>query len=221
MGNFSGMESNTLKISYYGIIAILLVVIAMALAGCTATKTVGTGSASSSSSAPATAATAAATCPTQSSGKGLWDGSWSTLASTSKCSDERGHFNPPVNGVDQWQTMYAGEFAMNPVKFTQNGCDVTGTVSVAGYPVSTASCPITFTGTASGTGVTGTWKSYCIVSFGTQPDKQVESGIFDLYMNPDNSGFAGTFTCDTPMCRQSIADNCPNANGNWVGKRLS
>ena len=214
-----------MKISYYGIIAIILVVIAVALAGCTVNKTIGTpsassgstGSASSSSSAPA----AAATCPTLSTGAGMWNGTWSTLASTSKCADERGHFNPPVNGVDQWQTMYAGEFAMNPVTFTQNGCDVTGTVTVAGYPVSTPSCPITFTGTASGTGVTGTWKSFCIVGFGTQPDKQVESGIFDLYMNPDNNGFAGSFTCDTPLCRQSIADACPNANGNWVGKRLS
>jgi hypothetical protein len=220
------VESNIVKISYYGIVAVLLVVIAMTLAGCTASKTVGTGSDSSgstgaASSSSAAAATTAATCPTLSSGTGIWSGTWNTIASTSKCSDERGKFNPPVNGVDQWQTSNAGEFAMNPVSITQKGCDVTGTVTVSGYPVSTPSCPITFTGTASGTGVTGTWKSYCIVGFGTDVNKQVEQGIFDLYMNPDNSGFAGTFTCDTPVCRQSIADNCPNANGNWVGKRIS
>ena len=48
--NFSGVASNTVKISYYGIVAVLLVVIAVALAGCTASKTVGTGSDSSGSS---------------------------------------------------------------------------------------------------------------------------------------------------------------------------
>lgn len=149
----------------------------------------------------------------------MWNGTWNTLANTNKCTDMRGKFNPPVNGKDQWTDSQAGDFFMNPVAITQKGCDVTGTVTVVGYPVSTPSCPITFTGTASGTSVTGTWKSYCIVGFAPDPNKKVEQGIFDLYMNPDNNGFAGTFTCDTPACRQSIADSCPNANGNWVGKR--
>ena len=221
------MESNIVKITNYGIIAVLLIVIAMALAGCTASKTVGTGSdssgsavaASPSASAPAAAATAAATCPTQSTGKGLWDGSWNTLVNINKCSDMRGKFNPPVNGQTQWIDGNAGDNFMNPVTFTQTGCEVSGTTTVSSAMVSTPSCPISFSGTASGTEVKGTWKSYCIVKFGTDPNKQVESGIFDLYMNPDNNGFAGTFTCDTPTCRQAIADNCPNANGNWVGKR--
>jgi len=221
------VESNTVKSSYYGIVAVLLVVIAVGLAGCTASKTIGTGSDSSgstgsaSSSSSAAPAEAAATCPTLSTGTGMWTGTWNTLANTNKCDDMRGKFNPPVNGKDQWIDSQAGDFFMNPVTITQKGCDVTGTVTVTGYPVSTPSCPITFTGTASGTSVTGTWKSYCIVGFSPDPNKKVEQGIFDLYMNPDNNGFAGTFTCDTPTCRQSIADNCPNANGNWVGKRLS
>ena len=213
-----------MKISSYGIIAILLVVTAVALAGCTASKTIGTGSASPTSSTPASsaptaAATTAATCPTQSTGKGLWDGSWNTLVNINKCDDMRGKFNPPVNGQTQWADSNAGDNFMNPVAFTQTGCAVTGTTTVTTGMVSTPSCPVTLTGTASGTEVKGTWKANCIVKFGSDPNKQVESGIFDLYMNPDSNGFAGTFTCDTPLCRQQIADNCPNANGNWVGKR--
>jgi hypothetical protein len=223
---FSGVESNIVKTSYYGIIAVLIVVMAIALAGCTASKTTGTMSDSSgstgtaSSSSPAAAATTTATCPTLSTtGAGMWNGTWSALANANKCADMRGHFNPPVKGVDQWQPNFAGEYWMN-TSFTQNGCDVTGTGTVSGpFPASTNSCPVTFTGTASGTSVTGTWKAYCSLSFGTG-GKQ-ESGIWDLYMDPTNNGFAGTFTCDTDTCRKSIAANCPTANGNWVGKRIS
>ena len=221
------MECIAVKISYYGIIAILLVVTAVALAGCTTSKTTGTGSdsaastvsATTSSSAPSAAATTAATCPTV-NGKGAWDGAWSGYYSYNKCADLRGHFNPPDAKLQDYWGGYSsdGTTGKMDVTFVQNGCDVTGKASLDDSGTSTHPCQVAYTGTASGTELKGTWKAYCNVDFGSV-DKH-DNGVFDIYMEPGLSNtFIGSFTCDADKCRQGAAANCPDANGNWVGKR--
>jgi len=151
-------------------------------------------------------------------GKGAWDGVWTGVYSYNKCYDGRGHFNPPdANRNNYMQPLAGGEGWMN-ITFTQNGCDVTGKVALTDNNAGTNPCQVTYTGTASGTELKGTWKAYCDIDIG-QAGKH-DSGVFDIFMEPGLSNtFIGSFTCDTDTCRKLIAANCPDANSNWVGKR--
>jgi hypothetical protein len=115
------------------------------------------------------------------------------------------------------QPLAGGEGWMKPT-FTQNGCDVTGKASLTDNNAGTNPCQITYTGTASGTELKGTWKAYCDIDIG-QAGKH-DNGVFDIYMEPGvTNTFIGTFTCDTDQCRKLIAANCPDAASNFVGKR--
>ena len=223
-----------MKISSYGIIAVCLVVIAVALAGCTVNKTVsatssfgtnpsstGTTGSSSSSGQASSASATAATCPTV-NGNGAWDGKWSGFFSGGTCADLRGHFNPP----DAKQQDYWGGYSSDgtngamDVTFTQNGCDVTGKASINTGIASTQPCQITYTGTASGTELKGTWKAYCNIGFKGAPEGGLDSGIFDIYMEPGTENtFIGKIACDSDSCRKAIANECPTASSSWVGKR--
>jgi len=51
------------------------------------------------------------------------------------------------------------------------------------------------------------------------PDKTPDNGVFDLSMNPGGTGFAGRFIGNDPDITTDIANNCPSAESNWVGKR--
>ena len=223
-----------MKISYYSILAVILIVAALAFAGCSATKSAqavapaSSGSSGSSSSAPtaaagtAAAAAAPATCPTQSSGKGLWDGKWDTWVNADPCYDGRQKFYPATqDNPTPWEGV-AGD--MQPQgTFTQTGCAVTGSFIMGEEGVLEAphGCPVSFTGTASGTELKGTWKAYCNIELvGKNDNENIDSGTFDLWMDPTTNGFAGSFIGNSPNIATYISDNCPNANSGWVGKRV-
>ena len=208
---------------------IIIVILAIAIAGCSALKTpvssqapaAGSGSSAASGGSAAPAA-AGGTCPTQSSGKGLWDGKWDTWANSDPCYDGRQKFYPATtDNPDPWEGV-AGD--MQPQgTFTQNGCDVTGSFTMGedGVLVAPHGCPVSFTGTASGTELKGTWKAYCNIAFsGLDDNENVDSGTFDLWMDPTNNGFAGSFIGNSPNMATYISDNCPTGNSGWVGKRV-
>ena len=108
------------------------------------------------------------------------------------------------------------------VTFTQNGCAVTGTSSIDTAEASTQPCEITYTGTASGTELKGTWKAYCNIKFfGAAPEDGVDNGIFDINMEPTlENTFIGKIVCDTDDCRKAIAREYSTADSNFVGKRV-
>jgi hypothetical protein len=85
-----------------------------------------------------------------------------------------------------------------PVTFTQNGCDVTGSITVGpnGTLVATPGCPITLTGKVDSTGAaSGTWHAYCNIETdgATSSDGTTDSGSWSLNMEPGGSTFIGTF----------------------------
>jgi hypothetical protein len=76
-------------------------------------------------------------------------------------------------------------------------------------------------GTVDSTGaLKGTWKAYCNVQFeGAEGGKTTDKGTFSLNMEPGGSTYIGSINTDDPGSIKHIADVCPGANSNWVGKR--
>jgi hypothetical protein len=73
-----------------------------------------------------------------------------------------------------------------PVTFTQNGCDVTGSITVGpnGTLVATPGCPITLTGKVDSTGAaSGTWHAYCNIETdgATSSDGTTDSGYRHIW----------------------------------------
>lgn len=210
---------------------ILIIVIAVSIAGCSSTK-------SESGTVPAPAPTAAGSSPSGSSSDtaatggtcpviaatNAWSGTWVSWSNEDICYDGRALFYPPTaDNPDPWEDTAAGVEDF-PVKFTQSGCDVTGSITVGpnGTLVAPPGCPITLTGKVDSTGaVSGTWHAYCAIEARGAPssDGTTESGSFSLNMEPGGSTFVGTFGPSAADTAKYKTDNCPNANSNWVGKR--
>jgi hypothetical protein len=207
---------------------IFIVILAMACAGCSSTKTTGstpasTGNAGSaaSSGGAAASAPAAASCPAVTAANS-WTGKWDTWLNGDVCYDGRQKFYPVTQDhPDPWDGV-AGDIQPQGT-FTQTGCAVTGSyiLGESGVLIAPHGCPISFTGTVDASGrLSGTWKAYCNIQF-SGTDKTPDSGVFDLSMNPDGNGFAGKFSTTDSDQATYIANNCANAESNWVGKRTT
>lgn len=209
---------------------ILVIIIAIACAGCTSPNTQGTAQSSSGSGSTGSSAAGGATAPAAAGGNcptvsatNAWGGKWDSYANVDRCMDERQRFYPPSKDYeDPWNHPSRGAGNMHvPVTFTQTGCDVTGTMSNGpdGTLVAPYDCPIKLTGKVDKDNVlSGTWKAYCDIKWGGTENAK-DTGVFTLWMEPDGAGFAGTIQGNDPGINKMIAENCPGANGNWVGKR--
>ena len=204
-----------------------MVILAIAVAGCSSTKTTGNTQASTGSSgtpaasgAASTTAGTSGTCPAVTSATS-WTGLWASWSNDDVCYDGRAYFYPATaDNPDPWNMAVGGDEDF-PVKFTQTGCDVTGSITVGekGTEVAPHGCPITLTGKVDSTGaVSGTWKAYCNIMF-TGTDKTLDSGVFNLNMEPGGSTFVGRFEGTNADLTTYHAEDCPSANSNWVGKR--
>jgi hypothetical protein len=209
------------------ITCIVLVILAITIAGCSSTKTSGnsqvaTGNSGSgvATAAPTAAAAAAAACPAVTAATS-WTGTWASWSNDDVCYDGRAYFYPSTaDNPDPWDYGVGGSEDF-PVKFTQTGCDVTGSITVGqnGTAVAPSGCPISLTGKVDSTGaVSGTWKAYCNIQF-SGTEKTLDSGVFSLNMEPGGAGFAGRFEGGDPVLTSYRTDSCRSANSNWVGKR--
>lgn len=217
-------------VKYSTIFFILIVVIAVTIAGCSSTKS-GSGTTPASNGAGSSASggnqdtppASGGTCPAASA-TNSWTGTWLSWSNENICYDGRALFYPPTaDNPDPWEQTAAGVEDF-PVKFTQTGCDVTGSITVGpnGTLVAPPGCPITLTGKVDSTGaVSGTWHAYCAIETRGAPssDGTTESGSFSLNMEPGGSTFVGSFGPSAADTSKYKTDNCPNANSNWVGKR--
>jgi len=217
-----------MKVMHYTILAAALVVAAVICAGCSYTpNSAGTsnpaasGTGASSSQSSSAAASSSGTCPVVAAANS-WSGSWVSWSNSDPCYDGRALFYPPTaDNPDPWDNTAAG-VEDYPITFTQTGCDVTGSIVVGpnGTLVAPPGCPISLTGKVDSTGaVSGTWHAYCnIDTYGSSASGETsDSGVWSLNMEPGGSTFVGSFGgADTAKYK---ADNCANANSNWVGKR--
>jgi len=218
-----------MKISLFTLFTVMLIVTAIAVTGCSSVKqqaptTTGTSGAPASSGGDASpAAVSSGTCPATTSATS-WSGNWVGWSNSDICDDGRVYFYPPnADNPDPWDSTHAGVEDF-PVKFTQTGCDITGSIVVGpnGTMVAQPGCPITLTGKVDSTGAaSGTWHAYCnIQATGTSSsDGTTDSGSWSLNMEPGGSTFIGTFGPSAADTAKYKADSCPNANSNWVGKR--
>ena len=209
-------------------ILIAFVVLSFGIMGCsssnsaTTVPSAGTGSAAPAAGSSSSAASSG-TCPAVTSATS-WTGNWASWAYEDVCFDARVHFYPPnADNPEPWDHTFAGVEDF-PVKFTQTGCDVTGSIVVGpnGTLVTPPGCPITLTGKVDNNGaISGTWHAYCAVSARGAPSSEgtTESGAFSLNMEPGGSTFVGTFGASAADTSKYKSDNCPSANSNWVGKR--
>lgn len=211
---------------------ILVIIIAIACAGCTSPNTQGTAQSSSGSGSTGSSAAGGAAAPAAAGGNcpavdaaHSWNGKWDSHAGMDRCSDFRKAFYPATkDNPDPWGDIIGFPGDMHyPLTFTQTGCDVTGSIIAgpSGTVFTPDGCPITVTSKVDKDNVmSGTWKAYCAITFNAANGaKTNEEGIFRLWMNPEGSGFAGTFQGNNPDIAKLVADRCPDANGNWVGKR--
>jgi len=203
------------------------IVLTFGIMGCsspnasTAAPPSGTGSAASA--AGSSSGASSDTCPVVTSATS-WTGNWASWSYEDICFDARVHFYPvTADNPEPWDHTFAGVEDF-PVKFTQTGCDVTGSITVGpnGTLVAPPGCPITLTGKVDNTGaVSGTWHAYCNIEARGAPssDSTTDSGSFTLNMEPGGSTFVGTFGPAAADAAKYKADNCQGANSNWVGKR--
>lgn len=214
----------------------LIVLLVILVAGCTSTNS-GAGSVTNSpgdknpssttipGSAPpgtTTVSSAVATCPAITA-TNTWAGKWDTYANGEVCMDERQRMYPPSKDYpDPWNNPPAGAGNFHvPVTFTQDGCDVKGSMKIepGAANVAPENCPITLTGAVDSTGaLRGTWHAFCDIEFSGGDNPAVDSGVFSMNMNPDGSGIVGRFVGTNPQIQEHAA-GCPTANSNWVGKR--
>ncbi|MHB8053427.1 MAG: hypothetical protein ACYDEZ_09125 [Methanoregula sp.] len=217
-----------MKLSYYTLLAAVLIVAALAFAGCSSVTPPGTSTSSAGTQAPAAAsgtapASSGGTCPVVTAATS-WTGKWVSWSNSDICDDGRVYFYPPTtDNPDPWDSTHAGVEDF-PVTFTQTGCDVTGSITVGpnGTLVAPPGCPITLTGKVDSTGaVAGTWHAYCNIeaSGASSSDGTTDSGSWSLNMEPGGSTFIGTFGPSAADTAKYKADSCSNANSNWVGKR--
>ena len=215
----------------FSVLALVLLVIM--IAGCTspapgsspAASSGSSGQAASQGNAAASQAPAASggTCPAVTSATS-WAGKWASWSYSDACFDARVHFYPPTaDAPDPWDETFAGVEDF-PVSFTQNGCDISGSITVGqnGTLVAPPGCPITLTGTVDSTGAAaGTWHAYCNIQANgaSSADGTTDQGIWSLNMEPGGSTFVGTFGPSMADTTKYKADNCASANSNWVGKR--
>ena len=217
-----------MKLSYYTLLAAVLIVAALAFAGCSSIKPSGTYTSSAGTPAPAAVSGTApagsgGTCPVVTAATS-WSGKWVSWGYSDPCFDARIHFYPATaDNPTPWESTMAGVMDF-PVTFTQNGCDVTGSITVGpnGTLVATPGCPITLTGKVDSTGAaSGTWHAYCNIETdgATSSDGTTDSGSWSLNMEPGGSTFIGTFGVSAADMAKYKTDNCDSANSNWVGKR--
>jgi predicted small secreted protein len=201
-----------MRLQWHSLLIIALIVAGILFAGCSTQKTDQTSSGTASSgsgAAQAAPSDAAAACPTM-NGKGAWDSAWQTHIET-RYTDARKAFYPATADVpDAW--VRSDLNTPMPMTFTQNGCDVSGTLTTSD------NCPVSFTGKVSGTNLKGTWKAYCKMNVVTAGSD--ESGTFDIWMEPGGTTFAGVFDGSSAASLQQTADALASGqNGNFVGKR--
>jgi hypothetical protein len=207
------------------LVVIAIVVLAVALTGCTMLNASGNsqsspGSGSSSAGGSTSSAAGDGTCPSVDAAHS-WAGKWDSHATAYVCNDMRKLFYPATkDNPHPWGNYMNGDMTY-PITVTQTGCDVTGSITAgkSGTTFTPDGCPITLTGKVDKDNVmSGTWKAYCDITF-DGAKKAGDSGIFQVWMNPEGNGFAGTFYGNDPGIAKKKAADCPDSNGNWVGKR--